>query len=214
MACTFPDAGQFLAANFILVIPVFVLAGAGALWYGVIWRKNSWRNSPTIVFASVLLIIGGAGTFGLAGGLVQLVRCRVSTDQIEAVRVQRISSEGASPGAQTVTLSDSVQLAEGFGHLEKASPWSANHESLCGGFRFQVRLKGESEWTERYLSAYRDSTISRDVFVVIPHVGAKHWGAVDRAGVYACPAFWKWIDEVVVPLYQKKASATSSTPKE
>jgi len=203
----FPNAGQFLVRHwelFLVAIPLMV--SACFMWYAVIRAKRkqgkSILKSGLAPIALVVSVIGAGWSLGLVGALSQWLRFRIDPDDVEAIRVQRLAVDGSEPNSDSFVLTDTPKIHEGLARLSRAGAWFANHETLKDGYHIEFKLRGESGWSGKYLSIYRHTTRNRNVFVVIPHVGPGHWGAVDKAGDYRCPEFWEWFDDAVVPLLE------------
>ncbi len=206
MLTAFPHTGLFLFRHAVCLPFLLIFVAAIFMWVKVIQAKRkkgkSILNSQFAAVAAVFLLIGGVGTFGFVGATTQLVRFRVLPDEIEALRIWKLAEEGKPPVSEPVIFEDVPAIRDGFARLDNAVSWYSNHECLRDGYRIEIKLRGESGWSGKYLSVYRHSSKNRDVFVVIPHVGKGHWGMVDKAGDYRCPEFWQWIDEVIVPFVE------------
>jgi hypothetical protein len=213
---SFPSLPQVLwyCGPFLFSGPVVLLVSAG-LWF--LYLRQVFRSvrarlrepghaagraggvAPLGFAAVVALLIGVVHFCATYSILHNALWWHIEPERIAEIEVEQMPKEGEPPVGPPVMISDRAALRDGFARLADAEAYQRNHESFLDGYRLRIREVGAANFSERYLTVYRQSKRRGAVPLVIPHRGPDDDGAQDEGGEYTSPAFLKWVAEVIDP---------------
>ena len=204
----FPSILEFLKQEAILIIPSCAVAILGVVLVLLVLRSQKIRRSPglrskCIIFAVACLLLGSIGLYRGLGALVSVVKWRAASLRICGMRVERIDREDRIAASPSVVVTNKDIVAAAFVFTQTPRARTRNHEHFLDGYRCQLLLDGDEDFSNVYLSVFRRSSRTSSVDVVIPHIGPTTIGPA-KAGEYSSPSFHNWIREHIEPLFAEK----------
>lgn len=120
----------------------------------------------------------------IASSFLHFLALRFDVSTIVEIRVVRAATEDSLAATPPLVLADQQTLVSGFQLLTTMTRYQRYKEHLLDGYRFDIRLQGESAYGNHSIMFYRATTARREPMAVVVIPGFGEWN---------CPAFGRWI---------------------